>query len=115
MEKEFVPYELALRMKALGFDKPCMGYFLSDGMFIDTKISKQTGSAVSAPTWHTAFNWLRDVHGFMVHIEQGINPVNYYPVINNGSHKYNTEMWFDSYEEAELGCIKFLIDKLEKK
>ena len=27
MEKEFVPYELALRMKALGFDEPCFGYY----------------------------------------------------------------------------------------
>jgi hypothetical protein len=26
MEKEFVPYELALRMKTLGFDEPCMAH-----------------------------------------------------------------------------------------
>jgi hypothetical protein len=27
MEKEFVPYELALRMKQLGFDEPCFGRY----------------------------------------------------------------------------------------
>ena len=26
MEKEFIPYELALRMKQLHFDEPCFGY-----------------------------------------------------------------------------------------
>jgi hypothetical protein len=25
MEKEFVPYELALRMKTLDYDEPCLG------------------------------------------------------------------------------------------
>lgn len=30
MEKEFIPYELALRMKKLGFDEPCFGYFCND-------------------------------------------------------------------------------------
>ena len=28
MEKEFVPYELALRMKQLGFDGSCFGYYV---------------------------------------------------------------------------------------
>jgi hypothetical protein len=27
MEKEFVTYELALRMKTLGFDEPCLAYY----------------------------------------------------------------------------------------
>jgi hypothetical protein len=26
MEKEFVPYELAVKLKALGFDEPCFGF-----------------------------------------------------------------------------------------
>jgi hypothetical protein len=27
MEKEFVPYELALKLKKLGFDEPCFGLY----------------------------------------------------------------------------------------
>jgi hypothetical protein len=27
MKKEFIPYELALRMKQLGFDEPCLAYY----------------------------------------------------------------------------------------
>jgi hypothetical protein len=45
MEKEFVTYELALRMKALGFDEPCFGYFCNDRRdckleFIPVKLAK---------------------------------------------------------------------------
>jgi hypothetical protein len=29
MEKEFVPYGLALRMKVIGFDEPCLGSYYS--------------------------------------------------------------------------------------
>ena len=27
MEKEFVPYELAVKLKELGFDEECFGYY----------------------------------------------------------------------------------------
>jgi hypothetical protein len=30
MEKEFVTYKLALRLKALGFNGPCFGYYAGD-------------------------------------------------------------------------------------
>ncbi len=28
MEKEFVPYELAVKLQDLGFDESCFGYYL---------------------------------------------------------------------------------------
>lgn len=28
MQKEFIPYEQALALKELGFDKPCFGYYV---------------------------------------------------------------------------------------
>ena len=30
MEKEFVPYELAVKLKALGFDEPCLDQYKTD-------------------------------------------------------------------------------------
>jgi hypothetical protein len=30
MKEEFVPYETALKLKELGFDKPCLGYYNTD-------------------------------------------------------------------------------------
>ena len=28
LQKEFVPYEIALKFKELGFDEPCFGWYL---------------------------------------------------------------------------------------
>ena len=30
MEKQFVPYELALKLKELGFDELCLGFYIKD-------------------------------------------------------------------------------------
>jgi hypothetical protein len=135
MENEFIPYELALRMKALGFDEPCFGYFLSDRMFIDAKITRQTGDAISSPTWQSAFRWFREKYNlnFLVAFDKYIceiddeeleNPYfTYYYSIN--------ELWAEgkdydkftrgfinvasnrdmlSHEEAELACLEKLIE-----
>lgn len=31
MKNEFVPYDIALAMKELGFDEPCFGYYITKG------------------------------------------------------------------------------------
>ena len=61
MEKEFVTYELALRMKALGFDKPCFGYY-SNGELVYSTHTNNTMQRFrySAPTWQSAFAWFRE-------------------------------------------------------
>jgi hypothetical protein len=64
MEKEFVPYELALRMKKLGFDEPCFGYYdVDEGYSIgyafcysDRELQPEIG--YSAPLFQQAFRWL---------------------------------------------------------
>jgi hypothetical protein len=30
MEKEFIPYKQALALKELGFDEPCLGWYLPE-------------------------------------------------------------------------------------
>lgn len=81
MEKEFVPYELALKLKELGFDEPCIMYYDNlYGNFLkigtdDTYWGDYTGfqkwnsmpnspwkpfkPLVSAPLWQQAFDWFR--------------------------------------------------------
>ena len=72
MEKEFVPYELALRMKQLGFDEPCFGYYNSNGEFKTKQDeyelylicnSKWISPSCSAPTFSQAFRWFREKYG----------------------------------------------------
>jgi hypothetical protein len=71
MENEFVIYPLALRMKALGFNEPCLGSYYSDseenfkeGAFdyrrqlnIEYSIYSENTYYILAPTWQSAFSW----------------------------------------------------------
>jgi hypothetical protein len=72
MENEFVIYPLALRMKALGFNEPCLGSYYSDseenfkeGAFdyrrqfnIEYSVYSKNTYYILAPTWQSAFKWL---------------------------------------------------------
>lgn len=77
LESEFVPYPLALRMKALGFDELCFGYYhiapkhnkmvnynlnISDAAKHDyTPYKNIVGIPwMAAPTWGQAFKWFRE-------------------------------------------------------
>lgn len=59
--------------------------------------------------------WFREKYDLFTHIEKGENPKNFYPIIDNVSHKYNTKLWFNTYEEAELACLNKLIEIVKNK
>ena len=74
MEKEFVPYELAVKLKQLGFDEPCFGKFYFNQLYIggvwinndfkkdaDVFTFKEDSDVfTSAPTYSQAFRWFRE-------------------------------------------------------
>jgi hypothetical protein len=141
MEKEFVTYELALRMKKLksidkgfrhGFNEKTFAYFVEG--FPNKKLVIQSKpklysyeyngggpELISAPTYSQAFRWFREkqeIEGFVHKSIEG----NYYFVIkrigNNESNMYEftktAPKTFDTYEEAELACLEKLIEIVEK-
>jgi hypothetical protein len=129
MEKEFVPYDRALKLKQLGFDEPCFGQFYKHPtqkeeefrLFHDCVWEDRTTSYwrtnisnhfVSAPTFSQVFRWFRekyDLHGAVrkrngngnIYFEQIFDE----DVLQNGP--------FDTYEEAELACLNKLIEIVE--
>lgn len=72
MTKEFIPYELALALKELGFDEPCFGYYYTlngkDWKFaekseyyrLDDEINIGGKFSLPAPLYQQAFRWFRD-------------------------------------------------------
>jgi hypothetical protein len=66
MEKEFVPYELAVKLKELGFDEPCFGRYDGRGKHKGKIWYEMSNSGqdyipvgdVLAPTFSQAFRWL---------------------------------------------------------
>jgi hypothetical protein len=66
MKEQFVTYEIALKLKELGFDEECWFYFspLTKELMchspIDERNSTYKHKEVSAPLWQQAIDWFRE-------------------------------------------------------
>ena len=124
MEKLFLPYELALEIKTLGFDKPCLFDYnrwntvrLNDSYF--NYVNYNAGEfMVSAPLFQQVFKWFRDKYDLHSLIEsynqdENGNDIEYiysYRIVTNKIFPKEMNVFLNSYEEAELECLKKLID-----
>jgi len=67
MKEQFVPYELSLQLKKLGFDEPCLGYYYADKSFIfDSENLDSYKYKLFAPLWQQAFNWFKEKYKLYV-------------------------------------------------
>ena len=124
MKKEFIPYEQALALKELGFDEPCFGMYC-EGVFyklypnMGNDIPNDIYREVDAPLYQQAFRWFREKYGF-------IYEVNVYSTSDGYSYSFKilckkytpyieaNNCWL-TYEEAELECLKGLIEMVKLK
>ena len=109
MKEEFVPYDLALAMKELGFDEPCFGCYREDKMFLFGRTSDNTSTWTLAPTFSQAFRWFREKYNIHIRIEK-YDETKWWA--NWGS--WTSEV-YDSYEEAETACLTKLIEIVKEK
>ena len=141
MEKEFVPYEQALALKELGFDEDCFGCYTekkevivrvgdyrsfqnndSEDVIIRDFNSYENGT-VSAPLYQQAFRWFREKYKISGEISS-----DYYLEGKDNEWEYNiyqlgkeddgyvgTIPIFKTPEDAELACLKKLIEIVNNK
>lgn len=139
LQKEFVPYEFALRMKQLEYDEPCIAEYVtfkipelnavkqnSSGQIgFNTKTNSQRkkntwdkdgkDAYVSAPTFSQAFRFFRQEYG-LHHVIHQLN-------FKKGTdEEYLAEVdkkdgfsYFRTYEECEYYCLEKLIEVVEEK
>ena len=115
MEKEFIiefiPYELALRMKQLGFNEPGIA-------------SRDMGNGqglIQIPLYQQAFRWFREkyhIHGEPFYKGGSTKQTSWYDykiystidwICNNPKQQWKT------YEESQLECLKKLIEIVKNK
>jgi len=123
MEKDFVPYELAVKLKELGFDEPCFAkYYQQDSNtpFIqigeaEIEEAENGGDDITfecnAPLFQQAFRFFREKYGFYVIINPSINN-DFTCVIWTSKRQYHIGV-FPSPEEAELACLEKLIEIIQ--
>jgi hypothetical protein len=135
MEKEFVIYPLALRMKQLGFNEPCIGFYNIKGTFVsDYNVTKLQIDSLGlekcclAPLYQQAFKWFRDKYGLYswIQLHNGYINDSFYPELpitfsimdrKTGNKYYERDIphnyLYKTNEEAELACLKKLIEIVE--
>jgi hypothetical protein len=101
MNKEFIPYEQALELKELGFDEPCMS----------SRDMNNDKGLIQLPLYQQAFRWFREKYI----LDFGIDKI--YNGTDNYHYHINLEWQFfeGNYEEAELECLKKLIEIVKNK
>ena len=102
MNKEFVPYEQALALKELGFDEPCLMYYDYSWTLVDSGVYE-----CKAPLYQQAFRWFREKYNLNYVI---VKAESWFYTING----CNTQEGFNTYEEAELACLKKLIEIIKE-
>ncbi len=113
MNKEFVPYELAVKLKELGFDEYCFAVYFNttQQLYFSKYINEFTiDIRTLAPLYQQAFRWFREKYGYLSYIDMD-NYSFYRYTIYKG--KGISEAQFETYEEAELACLEKLIEIIQ--
>ena len=127
MKKEFVPYEHALELKKVGFEyiSTIFAYdqsgelYTRDGIPHDFNIR----GLLSAPTFSQAFRWFREKYKISGEISSDFYlegkdnewEYNIYQLGKEDDGYVGTINIFKTYEEAELECLKKLIEIVKQK
>ena len=125
MEKEFVNYNQALKLKTLGFNRECGACYYKkfDNEIGYHKVYRDFNSVsltTSAPTFSQAFRWFREKYNIYAIIlpsyaDDKVVKDRFFYEIANG-RKLNQELnYHNTYEEAELACLDKLIEVVESK
>ena len=129
MEKEFVPYELALELKELGFDEPCFGIWVKgEQKYKVMYVAKQEDAwmaeqndGILAPLYQQAFKWFRVEHGLYSAIvpkkswpDNFVSGIEWYLEICGGDGKELSDDGVRDFNESQISCLKQLIDIIKK-
>ncbi len=144
MKNLFTPYRQALALKELGFDEDCLARYegklnsfgekplvyeftFANLPSAENKVgypNKYPYQDVEAPTFSQAFKWFREKHNLRSFVDTRVRNVDspyqwiydYEIKMGDGitTKPYFSED-FKTYEEAELACIKKLIELVKDK
>jgi hypothetical protein len=121
MREEFVSFEVAVNLKNVGFDEPCIALYKNKKLRYEIKdcngivdFYNEGGKVISylAPTFSQAFRFFREKYKMAI-INPDWNNKFKYEIFN--LHLLNqgvlvTKSGFETYEEAELACLQKMIE-----
>ena len=123
LKKQFIPYELALELKELGFDEECFRHYTEDNKMLLG--SANTKYYTLAPLYQQVFDFFRNKYNIHTSFKPVFGEKNYNKykcniyvnerIVQVMKYEFPDNPYFDSYEEARLECLKKLIEIVNKK
>lgn len=137
--EDFVPYELAVKLKEKGFREECLCHYIDNDLVynIESPITNNQlwfshnkfdniwhRDNIDAPTISQVLKWLREekkIHFEFVAAAYGYNVIISQTPETGGTYLYythpnddgpNDDGAWDRYEDAALYCIEYVIDNL---
>ena len=135
MKEQFVTYEIALKLKELGFDEFCFAHYFNGDLITKTAILKSStmqyyqqnninpsnqykDKKCTAPLWQQVIDWFREVKNINVEVwydntqDDGF-PWLYEIYIDNKEHQHDGS-YYDSFYEAREQAILKAIELIKK-
>lgn len=122
MNEDFVPFELAIKLKEKGFNEPCYGYYHRDGGddsfelcgngdcdFLNSKNKHR----IAAPTISQVLKWLRNTYN--LHVETYPCGLGMWKFLVTNITTLEERALCDKYtssEQASLAGISYVLDNL---
>jgi len=117
--KDFTLYPEALELKQLGFKEHCLKYENSnERQLYSHEISwfeldnQDVTDFIELPTYSQAFRWFREKHNIHAWIINAEDNHNVFKPFFRGANIHDQHLvdFYKTYEEAELACLKKLIE-----
>jgi len=135
MEKEFVPYEIALALKELGLKVKTPYWYNPNGVLLQKSFECDEDTTavtikdiieywddvikdrIDVPTYSQAFRWFREKYGLSKTIDDFYSDGKLrfdYSIRKIGSQEDNPKGIFVSYEDAQQACLEEMIQIIEQ-
>lgn len=127
MNEDFVPFELAVKLKGKGFNEPCIAHYRNNQLYIAHYINafhNESKESIDTPTISQVLKWLREEK--KIHIEFVAAAYGYNIIISQTPEEGGTDYYFshnnydgpndggawDTYEQAVIAGIEYTLDNL---
>ena len=135
--EDFVTFEIAKKLKEKGFKEQCLAYYTKDSDFyynnsygsdvenafksFNSRPNHICGKRIDAPIIYQVLKWLREEKLILI----GLSPMQEYDVEETiewcatvykadkqGGLSLKEELYYESYEQAALASIEYVLDNL---
>ena len=135
--EDFVTFEIAKKLKEKGFKEQCLAYYTKDSDFyynnsygsdvenafksFNSRPNHICGKRIDAPIIYQVLKWMREEKLILI----GLSPMQEYDVEETiewcatvykadkqGGLSLKEELYYESYEQAALASIEYVLDNL---